>query len=303
MPAPTEQPNTVSGSSTAGGLPSARVAVDVAARTHPGLVREINEDAHAVLRIGRFVERLASTLSEAELPAHAEDCAYLMMVADGLGGHEAGEVASHSALASLIRMMLRAPQWALKLDDPATRESEVRSLLDRMRAYLRTMHSAIREHASADARLAGMGTTFTSCYSVGADLFVLHVGDSKACLFRDGRLTRITHDHTVAQDYADRGYIAQEDVAEHRMHHVLTRAVGGPEERLEGDIHVHRLMHGDRVLLCSDGLTDMVKDREIEEQFASHPTSEAACEALLALALKRGGSDNITLIVAGYTIA
>src|SRR5439155_863266 len=85
------------------------------------------------------------------------------------------------------------------------------------------------------------------------------------------------------------GYIAQEDVPSHRMHHVLTRAVGGPEERLEGDIHAHRLVDGDRVLLCSDGLTDMVQDREIEEILAARPGSHAACEALMTLALEHEG--------------
>ena len=301
MPAPTEHRPMIEGSS--GSATPSGMSVEVGAVTDAGLVRGTNEDAYAIFRLGRFVERVASNLSESELPTNGGNAGILMMIADGLGGHEAGEVASRSALANVMRMVMRSPQWALKLDDPATREGEIRSLMERTRAYLTHVHAAIRDQASSDARLAGMGTTLTSAYAVGADLFVLHVGDSKACLLRRGRLERITHDHTVAQDYADRGFIPQEEVAGHRMHHVLTRAVGGPDEGLEGDIHHLGLEHGDRVLICSDGLTDMVNEREIESILAAQPRSQEACEALLRLALERGGHDNVTVIVAGFTFS
>lgn len=301
MPVPTEHRQMTEGSQGSA-PPRSGVTVDIGAVTHPGLVRGSNEDAYAIFRLGRFVERVSSNLSEEELPSNGGNAGVLMMIADGLGGHEAGEVASRSTLANVIGMVIRSPQWALKLDDPATRETEIRSLMERTRAYLSNVHAAIRDQASGDARLAGMGTTLTSAYAVGGDLFVLHVGDSKACLLRRGRLERITHDHTVAQDYADRGFIPQEEVAGHRMHHVLTRAVGGPDERLEGDIHHLGLEHGDRLLICSDGLTDMVADGEIAEVLARTPDSQKACEALLQLALERGGHDNVTVIVAGFTL-
>lgn len=301
MPAPTEHRQMIEGSQGSGTPAPPGVTVDVGAVTHAGLVRSTNEDAYAIFRLGRFVERVSSNLSEEELPTNGGNAGVLMMIADGLGGHEAGEVASRSALANVIRLVTRSPHWALKLDDPATREAEIRSLMERTRAYLTQVHAAIRDQASGDARLAGMGTTLTSVYAVGADLFVLHVGDSKACLLRRGRLERITHDHTVAQDYADRGFIPQDEVAGHRMHHVLTRAVGGPDERLEGDIHHLGLEHGDRILICSDGLTDMVAEGEIEALLAATPRSQEACDALVQLALARGGHDNVTVIVAGFT--
>jgi protein phosphatase len=115
-------------------------------------------------------------------------------------------------------------------------------------------------------------------------------------------MRKLTHDHTVAQEYADLGVISQQEVATHRMQHVLTRAIGGPSEKLEGDLHHVQVDHGDRLLLCSDGLTDMASDEEIAGVLASHPESEPACRALVDLALERGGRDNITVIVAGYRV-
>jgi PPM family protein phosphatase len=281
--------------------PARRLArPDLFALTHIGLVRERNEDAYIIVRTGRYIERVMSNISESELPSHRDEVGHLMVVADGLGGHEAGDVASRIALVTTLQLILRSPRWAIKLDDPATRETEIRDLLARSRGYLAGVHQALRREADADARLAGMGTTLTGAFSLGWDLFVLHVGDSKAYLVRNGALKKITHDHTVAQQFADLGVIPQEDVATHRMQHVLTRAVGGPGEELEGDLHHLAIESGDRILLCSDGLTDMATEPEILAVMIAQPTSEGACNALVALALERGGRDNVTTIVAGF---
>src|SRR5258706_14663529 len=165
MPAPTEHRQMIEGSS--GSATPSGMSVDVGAVTDAGLVGGTNEDAYAIFRLGRFVERVASNLTESELPTNGGNAGILMMIADGLGGHEAGEVASRSALANVMRMVMRSPHWALKLDDPATREAEIRSLQERTRAYLTRVHAAIRDQASSDARLAGMGPTLTSAYAVG----------------------------------------------------------------------------------------------------------------------------------------
>ena len=300
MPGPAER---VTMTSPIPGSPppaTAPLRVDIGALTDRGQVRQTNEDAFIVFRIGRFLERVMSNIPEAELPSHTEDSGHLLVVADGLGGHEAGDVASRSALISVLQLILRSPRWALKLDDPATREREISDLLTRARGYLAGIHAILRRKASEDVRLAGMGTTLTGAFFVGWDLFVLHVGDSKAYLLRDGTLRKITHDHTVAQQYADLGVISQEDVSGHRMNHVLTRAVGGPEEELEGDMYHLMLRDGDRLLLCSDGLTDMANEAEITRILATSPGSDPACRALVDLALSRGGRDNVTAIVAGF---
>lgn len=285
------------------GVAPSRVRAEVAALTDRGPVRDANEDAYVVFRLGRYLQRVSSSLPESDLKSRFEEAGHAMIVADGLGGHEAGDVASRTALTTIVELVLRSPRWALRLDDPATRETEIRELLGRSKQYLSGVHAALRQHAAADSRLAGMGTTLTCAYSVGIDLFVLHVGDSKAYLFRSGKLRKITRDHTVAQEYADLGMIPQENVATHRMHHVLTRAVGGPDEELEGDMHHVQLVDGDRILMCSDGLTDMAKEEEISALLASHPVAEQACRALVDLALERGGRDNVTVIVADYAVA
>jgi serine/threonine protein phosphatase PrpC len=302
MPNPAEQVQPIESNLELPGVPSIRVQAEIAALTHQGHVREANEDAYVVFKNGRYLQRLTSSIPESDLPSRFEEGGYLMIVADGLGGHEAGDVASRSALLTTLDLIVSAPKWALKLDHPKTREAEIRELRARSKFYLAAVHAALRQQAAGDSRLAGMGTTLTGAYSVGMDLFVLHVGDSKAYLIREGAMRKITHDHTVAQEYADLGVISQQEVATHRMQHVLTRAIGGPSEKLEGDLHHVQIVQGDRLLLCSDGLTDMASEEDISGVLAAHPESEAACRALVDLALERGGRDNVTVIVATYRI-
>ena len=300
MTVTSESPHTISGRFVTRGSRAGALRVDVCALTDRGRVRDQNEDAFIVFQTGRYLERVMSSIPESALTSTFEAAGHLMIVADGLGGHEAGDVASRSALVTTLELILRSPRWALNLDDPATRETEIRDLLARSKAYLAGVHEALRQQQQQDRALAGMGTTLTGAYALGRDLFVLHVGDSKAYLAHGGALRKITHDHTVAQEYADVGMIPQEEVANHRMHHVLTRAIGATDGDLDGDLHHLTVEAGDRVLLCSDGLTDMASEADIAGTLAAHPSSEAACAALVALALERGGRDNVTVIVAGF---
>lgn len=283
-------------------LPPARITADVAALSHPGNVRETNEDSYAVFRMGRYLERVASNVPEEALGSHREESSWLLAVADGLGGHSAGEVASHTALVSMLQLILRAPRWALRLDDPATRDVDIKALFKRARSYLDGVHDALRARAAADTQLEGMGTTLTTAYSVGNDIFVVHVGDSRAYLLRAGRLHRITRDHTLAQSYADQGMIPQAEVESHELGHVLTRAMGAGDAHPESEIHHLDLQHDDRVLLCSDGLTRCVPESEIASLLSAFSDSEGACRALVDRALALGGEDNVTVIVARYRV-
>ena len=284
------------------GIPTSRVHADIAALTHPG-ARANNEDAYVVYRLGRFMERIASNLPEADLPARYDDSGHLLIIGDGVGGAAGGEVASRTALLALVGQIVRSPKWALKLDDPATRETEIGELIQRSRAYLQHMHAVIRERQAQDPRYEGMGSTFTSAYTVGGDLFIMHVGDSRAYALRAGRLFRITHDHTLAQEWADLGRMRQSEVAKHPLSHVLTRALGAPTEQLQFDTHHRDIEDGDRLLLCSDGLTKVASEEDIAATLKAHASSPDACHALVELALARGGPDNITVIVAGYTVS
>jgi PPM family protein phosphatase len=303
MPSSTEKTrSSVDASPAASRVPSSGVRVDVAALTDRGKVRDLNEDAYAVFRVGRYLEPVATSLEPGEFEPRYDELGYGMIVADGVGGREAGDVASRTSILTTLGLIQGSPHWALKLDDPATREAELTHIREEARRYLGQLQADIRRRAQANPSLAGMGTTFTCAYSVGLDLFVVHVGDSKAYLLRGGTLRKITHDHTVAQEYADIGVIRQDEVAGHRLHHVLTRAVSSQGETPVGDFHHVALASNDRLLLCSDGLTDMAPEDEIAEILLTRPESDRACRALLDLALERGGKDNITVIVAEYRV-
>lgn len=278
------------------------VSADIAALTDRGRVRAQNEDSYVVVRLGRYMEPVSSNLPEGALPERHDESGHLMIVADGLGGHEAGEQASRTTLLTALQLILQSPKWAMRFEEPDTREREIRELALRARSYLRGAEAAIRQRVSEDPKLAGMGTTLTGGYTAGADLFVLHIGDSKAFVLRDGTLTKITRDHTVAQEYADLGVIPQDQVAGHKLGHVLTRAVGGGSDAAQADFHHWPLRDGDRLVLCSDGLTDMVSEAGIATLLEANPASADACRALVDAALAAGGLDNVTVIVAGFRL-
>lgn len=282
-------------------IASSRVRVEIAALTDVGKVRETNEDAYLVGRIGRSFERLISNVPETLVPG-VHDQGYLMMVADGMGGHAAGEVASHTAIAATVAKLTDSPKWVLKLDDPATRDGEIRELWEDARAYFARVHAAVVERAATDRALQGMGTTLTSAYSVGADLFVVHVGDSRAYLFHDGRVEKVTRDHTMAQRYVDLGIMAPAEAETSRFQHVLTQAIGGNDKEPEADIHHFVLVHGDRVLLCTDGISNLVGEEDMAGILRRNGSCEDSCRALVDLALARGAPDNATVVLASYTI-
>jgi serine/threonine protein phosphatase PrpC len=282
---------------------AAPVHVEVSSRTDRGRKRESNEDAFLVFRTGRFLERVQSSISEAEIESRFDVAGHIMAVADGMGGANAGEVASREALVEAFRLILASPKWLMNLDNPATRETDIRRYFERARGYIAGIHEALTRRASEDPSVAGMGTTLTVAYSVGLDLFVSHVGDSRAYLYRGGALQHITRDHTVAQHLADRGDISQEEVESHPKRHFLTSVVGGGLDQAGGDMHHLPLQLGDALLLCTDGLTCQVRDEEIAEILRTAPSCEDACDSLVTLTLDRGAPDNVTVVVARYTEA
>src|SRR5262249_22559632 len=144
-----------------------------------------------------------------------------------------------------------------------------------------------------------MATTMTLACSSGQDLFLGHVGDSRAYLLRGSDLIRLTRDHTYAQELADAGRIEQRDVERHRFRHVLTRALGPQGDHIQVDVTRIGLQDGDQLLLCSDGLTGMLPEDRIRELLAGQ-TADAACRALIDAALAGGGKDNITVVLARY---
>jgi len=270
-----------------------RVRIEAAGLSHPGNVREVNEDSFLVARVGRSIDTLVTSLPEDEVSGRFDESGYVMIVADGMGGAAAGEVASRLAIRTLVEIVLDVPNWIMKVDDEAADE-----VLRRAAEYYHRVDAVLGQHAKADPALDGMGTTMTLLYGVGPDAFVAHVGDSRAYLLRRGRLQQLTRDHTHVQRLVDAGTITREEAATHGLRHVLTNVLGGADRTVDVDLERFALADGDRLLLCSDGLTEVVRDAEIAEVWGRVVDPAEACRALIELALERGAPDNVTVLAA-----
>ena len=202
----------------------------------------------------------------------------LFMVADGMGGHKGGEVASAGARDGLEKFLKG------KTPDPRLLKTAVEAVNRRL--YLRQ-----RE----EAELSGMGTTLTVLWAGEREIYLAHVGDSRAYLLREGAFTQVTRDHSLVQELVDQGVLTQEQAAHHPMRNVITRAVG-TDETVEVDMITRERCKGDMWLLCSDGLSGMVSDEEMAG-ILRECAPEAAADRLLQAALDHGGRDNISFVI------
>jgi protein phosphatase len=205
-------------------------------------------------------------------------------VADGMGGHSAGEVASAIAIEELA---------ALRDQGPWTNETAATD--DLKQAILRA-NRRIRETAARDRRLNGMGTTLVALLEDGDMVHVANVGDSRGYLLRQGELSQVTVDHSLVQELVDDGRLSPEDAERHPQRSVITRALGIDPE-VEFDLFTYKLQVGDRLLLCSDGLSDVVEPAQIRKVLLKVPSAQRAARELITVANANGGPDNITVIV------
>jgi len=265
------------------------------ALSDPGRVRSNNEDHFLVATLCKSLSVRASNLQGAGDRLAADERGHLLVVADGMGGAAAGEQASALAIASVEQFVLEAVEWFLHLPG-----SETCKLKGELRDALSRADRTLIDRATDDRTLKGMGTTLTLAYSVAADLFIVHAGDSRAYLYRDGQLEQITRDHTLVQMMVDGGLLSAEQAKNHHRRHVVTNVLGGPSSGVEAEIHKIAMLEGDVLLLCTDGLSEPVDDGEIAAVLAAEPDPDAACRRLIATALARGGPDNVTAIVARY---
>lgn len=273
-----------------------RVDVDLAAQSDIGKARSNNEDHYLAVEFGRFLNCLKTNLGTDDVPQHFEQHGYGLLVADGMGGMAAGEVASRLAITTMVDLVLETPDWIMSSEDEHASEVERRTA-----ARIQQAADVLTAESQQNPALAGMGTTLTLAISLGADLLVAHVGDSRAYLYRSDKLHRLTRDHTFAQEMADAGLISVSEIARHRMRHVLTRSLGD-DRSVRAEFRRTELRNGDRLLLCSDGLHDLVDDASITEILAKHLSSKDACSALIDRALSAGGKDNVTVVLARYAI-
>ena len=205
-------------------------------------------------------------------------------VADGMGGHSAGEVASAIAIEELATLGDRGP-W----------ENETAATDDLKQAILRA-NRRIREMAASDRKLNGMGTTLVALLQDGDMVHVANVGDSRGYLLRQGELSQVTVDHSLVQELVDDGRLSPKDAERHPQRSVITRALGIDPE-VEFDLFTYKLQVGDRLLLCSDGLSDVVEPTQIRNVLLRVRSPQKAARQLITVANEQGGPDNITVIV------
>jgi serine/threonine protein phosphatase PrpC len=274
-----------------------KVKISCGALTHPGIVRQNNEDHFLVARLAKSMQICQSSLAGAGETDFSEEDGYLMVVADGMGGAAAGEHASALAVASVKDYALNTLKWFLHIG-----RKDENTLLVELQKSLEIADKAVLDEGEANARFYGMGTTLTMAYSVGADLYIAHAGDSRAYLFRDGALEQVTSDHTLVQLMISGGVLSPEDARRHARRNIVTNIIGGPNAGVHAEIHKIQVREGDVLLICSDGLTEPVSDNRIAEVLRSEPDPEVAAQQLIDLALARGGPDNITAVVARYSV-
>jgi serine/threonine protein phosphatase PrpC len=276
---------------------SAKVQVDLAALSHQGKVRENNEDHFLVSRVERSLETVVTNLPKGLIPQRFAEVGYGMLVADGMGGHQAGEIASRLAISTFVNLILHTPEWFMRVSKP-----EAEQVMERMAERYRVVDAAVREQAQTDPALAGMGTTMALACSLGPILVLAHIGDSRVYLFRAGQCHQLTRDHTLAQGLVDLGILQPEQAGWHPLRHSLTRALGTDQSLGEAEVQQLTLADEDQILLCTDGLTDMVQQQMIAAILGDSKTSEEACQRLVAAALDNGGKDNVTVVLARYQL-
>ncbi|HEV2642968.1 MAG TPA: PP2C family serine/threonine-protein phosphatase, partial [Candidatus Elarobacter sp.] len=264
--------------------------IDVWGLTHPGKVRKSNEDHFLLGALRKQFDIQATSLPfEDQLRACNERVGFIAMVADGVGGQAAGEEASRLALEEVTQYLTQSALCYYQSDAQAD------DFVDLLQEAATRSHQRVIERARADTDLRGMATTLTLWIGVWPWIYLLQVGDSRYYLYRNGVLTQVTRDQTMAQELIDQGVMARPAALASPWVNVLSSAIGGEQTAPV----VTRLPAGweNTHLICSDGLTKHVSDERIAGRLAAMTSARETCEALLQDALDGGGTDNITIIV------
>ena len=218
----------------------------------------------------------------------------LYVVADGMGGHSHGEVAARVAVDAIREFVDKAADkdttWPYVLDSRLGRHSNV------LKTAIRIAHDKVLRAIRQDVSLYGMGTTVVGFFLDGDVAAVAHVGDSRAYRFRGGQLEQLTQDHTWVNEQVVAGFLSKEQARAHPLKNVVTRALGGDSDVMV-DVRELKVETGDRFLLCSDGLTTMLSDRDIKERLATGRSLHEICRGLVTDANARGGYDNVTVVL------
>jgi protein phosphatase len=265
--------------------------VDVYGLTHTGNVRQVNQDHFLICSLRKQIQVHSTSLPDVNaLPLEGERMAFLAMVADGVGGGAKGETASRLALETVteyVAMSMRCYHDTDATDDQV--------FLDALQDAAWACHGKVVTEAEGDPDRKGMATTLTLYLGVWPRAYLLQVGDSRFYTFRNGSLTRISRDQTMAQELVDQGVLTMSTAFSTRWANVLSSSIGGKQT---APLVTHLDQDWNNVgLLCSDGLTKHVSDERIAEHLGNMTSAKQVCEDLLQDALDDGGTDNITIIV------
>jgi protein phosphatase len=264
--------------------------------TDRGCVRPMNQDQFLIAELER------SMLVQQSSFAHRRGTCLLdvpqgrlLMVADGMGGYQGGEVASAVAVDVMARYAFAMMPWMLMVSRTTERE-----FADGLQRALQSCNERVRSVAAQRGLDARMGTTLTMAYVAWPDLYVLHVGDSRCYLYRKNQVYRLTRDHTMAQQLVENHALSQEEAAHSRFKHVLVNTIGGASERVEMEFRHETLEDGDQLLLCTDGLTGYLSDAHIAQYLAAGGPAEQIAKQMVEHAKSSGGEDNITVVLARF---
>jgi protein phosphatase len=278
---------------------SATVQVDVGAHTRQGTSRPTNADHYLIIRLGRSQETLRSSLTDDDIVNGFEERGYVMVVADGMGGTGSGEKASRIALLTLAHLVSAFGQWSLRIDDQVAQE-----IIGRAERFYRHVDAALIREGLETA--SDLRTTMTATFGAGRDLFFAHVGHSRAYLFRQGLLMRLTHDHSTAgkaPSPVPMAPLVDVTQAASGFEHELTSALGMRESLgLRIDLERFQLDDGDVILVCTNGVTDAVDEDRLGAVLGSGRSADDTCRTLVEIASSLDGTDDATALVARYRI-
>lgn len=267
--------------------------IDVYGLTHVGKVRTTNQDHFLLGSLHKRLHIQQSSLPAGEIPLDEERVAFLMMVADGVGGGQKGEEASRVALEDVTRYISESAKCYYQADAGET------DFVHALQEAAARCHNHLLERSAADPDAAGMATTLTLFIGVWPWAYLLQVGDSRYYQYRRGDLRQITRDQTMAEELAESGAMPRPAALASRWAHVLSSSIGGPQS---APVVIRLASHWDNIhLMCSDGLTKHVSNERIAQRLGAMTSAKDVCEQLLQDALDGGGTDNVTVIV-GRTV-
>src|SRR5438093_2675161 len=266
---------------------SKAIRVEVFGKTDLGRTRDHNEDRFLVADLTRNAASLQPDVRQHNIGPRGT----LFVVADGMGGAAAGELASEMATDTIYAHLLKT--WN------AEHEATPQRFAYRLKEAVEVANASIHAHAKAHPEVRGMGTTTTAAGVLNDHLYLTQVGDSPAYLIRHGQAVQLTKDQSLMQRLVEAGELTEEEAARSERRNIILQALG-PDPKVKVDLTYQEVRKGDVLVLCSDGLSGQVKKQEIAEIVTRERDLQAACDRLIALANERGGPDNITVVIARF---